>query len=712
MAKSWCGIRPRSFLGLFFLFSLYFLFGTGWYEPAELRLAGRLLGESATLNVQWDSGHGFNAYETETFPLAVAVSSGRSRHEVLIRRLGDQNSASLTKDVWVSNLAIDGHSLNLADLAKQQGIPFDREGLRLTEEQPQLRLDVAADQSIVLELPRNNHSGLVAVAINGNIVQHDLYAPNADGTWLTLPFWLIDPNGEFTVRATLPRYQIEQLRVVAGDGNVELSAIDFVGAGKRLPLWPGPADRVVGQAPVEPSTVLLSGKVISQSQKAYGNLWQNLLQLLFAALTTWLTAASIRLYRQLGGFTGIWQDGRVFITLFVLALLVFGSWLAIFWPGIASIDSLKIWRAAVLPDVYLNDHPLLNVLLYKYLAHFSANMAIVPVFQIVALGLLAAWIFSAIHRRGVSLALLAPCYIFFLLSIPVGLYNTVLWKDIPFALLVVFWAYTLVDLWGRKVEHGEWPSTEKLCALFLLLLAVGLIRHNGMLYFVVIPFLLLILGFFRLRHVLLMTALVTIGVAGLMLLLMQWGDVSGFNFLLHQISGFLTALKDSSVTGLLLQMIENYAGIFNINQTGAKWDLWHFFLGDRYAYSFIQQAGWDDVYTFLPQEYGPLQERLRHLAMSIYWRSYDPPWVFLSWNQLHTLVLLPLAVLLFFRLPRAAIFSLVILSQIAALLLLDILNWRYYYFACLAGYFLVPIILLDIRQRKWQKLAAEGIGTC
>jgi len=53
-----------------------------------------------------------------------------------------------------------------------------------------------------------------------------------------------------------------------------------------------------------------------------------------------------------------------------------------------SVDSLKVWQAAILPDVYLNDHPVLNVLLYKYLYQLWGNPAIVAVAQVILMALL------------------------------------------------------------------------------------------------------------------------------------------------------------------------------------------------------------------------------------------------------------------------------------------------------------------------------------
>ena len=48
-----------------------------------------------------------------------------------------------------------------------------------------------------------------------------------------------------------------------------------------------------------------------------------------------------------------------------------------------------------------------------------------------------------------------PFYFLFITSIPIGLYTITLWKDIPFALLVVFWAFWFVKLVSRSKREGS-----------------------------------------------------------------------------------------------------------------------------------------------------------------------------------------------------------------------------------------------------------------
>jgi hypothetical protein len=147
---------------------------------------------------------------------------------------------------------------------------------------------------------------------------------------------------------------------------------------------------------------------------------------------------------------------------------------------------------------------------------------------------------------------------------------------------------------------------------------------------------------------------------------------------------------------------QNYWGIFNINQKDSSWDLFHFFLHDRFSYSFLVHAGWSDIYRYLIEQ--PILPVVTDLAMRLYRQSHAVPFVYLSWNSVYFLVLYPLSIVFFRMLPLTAIFSSFILVQVLTLLVvIDLMNWRYYYFAFLGGYMLIPLIMLDLHKRSEKK---------
>ena len=215
-----------------------------------------------------------------------------------------------------------------------------------------------------------------------------------------------------------------------------------------------------------------------------------MLQVLAALLVTSLILALAKAVRIRGGLKQLFTARRrwVFWLFFGGAQLVYTTWLAAFWPGIMSVDSLNIWRAALLPDVMINNHPFVNELWYFLLSLIWANIAIVPITHSILLSSLIAATFFYAHRLGVAFGLLFPLYIFFLTSIPVGLYTVTLWKDVPFALLVVLWG--LIPAYAFMKKRAGEPVTISISTGILLLLsffALLTFRHNGLVYLFVIP---------------------------------------------------------------------------------------------------------------------------------------------------------------------------------------------------------------------------------
>jgi len=60
-------IRNLAIPILFFVLLAYFVFGKGWYAPATFIIQGAAPDKRAELEVSWDSGADWNAYEQRVF---------------------------------------------------------------------------------------------------------------------------------------------------------------------------------------------------------------------------------------------------------------------------------------------------------------------------------------------------------------------------------------------------------------------------------------------------------------------------------------------------------------------------------------------------------------------------------------------------------------------------------------------------------------------
>ena len=177
------------------------------------------------------------------------------------------------------------------------------------------------------------------------------------------------------------------------------------------------------------------------------------------------------------------------------------------------------------------------------------------------------------------------------------------------------------------------------------------------------------------------------------------GYVDDANYLSKQGKVYLKQVSESGIGSRLRQAGHDYMGILNINQTDSKWDLFHYYLYDRQAYGFLSRSGWQDSYPYFRGQ-PEVTKSLRKDVMQLYQASYTTPWVYFTWNPVYILALFPLVLILFYWLPRSAIYSSVFLIQVATLLVVvHVLNWRYYYFIYLGTFFLIPMIILDVRSR-------------
>jgi hypothetical protein len=690
-------IQKRAAIAILFLFFFFcFVFRNGWYSASDLIVTGVAPGLGSGLVIKWDGGEGLNEYEKEEIIFSVGWPDKRPEHSVLIKRTGRKGGGSLDSSVKLYGIKTDYETDIPSDkLISESAVMSESGMINFMFPGAESRFTVTAKHHIRFEFPTNNYSGSVALTINGKTQIHDLYTTNSenrrrgDEHTRKIDYYILSPDGSFKIKMAIPRYAIKAMIIESSDPNfpIELKTVlmESLYGRTEFPIETGQGNR----------TILFN---LEANRKRFWYPERAIFQILFASITTWLFVSIFRLTQRFAKLKEIFiQEGRyIFWIMMACSLAVFSLWLIAMWPGVMSIDSLKVWRAASLPGVYLNDHPFLNIVLYMYLMHIWNNPAIVPIFQIILTSILGSYIFFSIYRKGVNLPILIFFYLLFILSVPIGLYNLMLWKDIPFALLVTFWGYLIVDMMHQKKRQTLKLTIGNWIAFFLLYISLAFIRHNGILYLLVIPILMMFIGIVTVKQVasgLLIFALV--GVSGILFI------GSRMNF--SESKYFIDTAKSLAIQTRKIPFMQtikngasNYFSIFDITQKNAKWDLWHTYLNDRYSYEYLKRVGWNDVYPFqnIKRSFMPwLSQRL----MLIYEQTYKSPWVYLTWNPLYILWIFLLAILFFWIFPLSAIFSIFIVVQIAALLFISSLNWRYYYFAFFSSYFLIPLMILDLK---------------
>lgn len=684
---------------VFCLLMAWFYWGSPWYPAAKAHVSGVVATVPSQLVLRWTSAHGLNGYEMNKYLLqSLPVSPGRNGLTVKVTRTGVKHPAAAGSNVLLKTILVDGKKF-IPPARKLGGIAkYDGDFIVLKKKKKALAFQVKPVRHLRLEFLAFNTAGEVAVDVGGKISRHNLYSAWDLNKWsldniIRIDYWLVSPDGRFSVSMDMPRYPVKTFQVESKSDFSVTSLVINTEDGERIEAVGGVST---------PGAVTFRMDESDEALKRFFHPQRLALQIVFALFSTWLLYGIIAYVSRFHGPRDVFYNRKryLFWGMLLFSMAIFAFWHISFWPGVASTDSLKIWRAAHIPGMYLGDHPPLNVIVYQYLIHLWDNIAVVPFIQNLLAALLIAYIYFSLYRWRLPLAVLAPCFLFTALSLPLGLYTIILWKDVPFALLTVFLGFRLADFYYQKRTGSLRVTRQTWIVLLLLTCALAGLRYNGAIYLIVVP--LLLLG---MRVIVIPVRYFRIGVAWLVLagaaVAALWYFIpSSPSYFASQSGAYIKQAGERLSFDYIKERREKYLGVFDVNQTERQWDHVHNCLYGRFNNNFLRRVGWNDVYSYLPLPRLELQKKMARTAMYLYKKSYREPWVYFSWNPFYMLLLLPILPLFVRRLPMTAVFSFFVLIQVVALVFLDIFNWRYYFFAFFASYFLVPLVITDLTRRK------------
>jgi len=379
--------------------------------------------------------------------------------------------------------------------------------------------------------------------------------------------------------------------------------------------------------------------------------------------------------------------------------LSFSTWLLAYWPGYMTSDSIHIWWAAKKPGYFIYSHPLMNVIYYRFLQQIWDNVAIVPIFQILLTSMLSSYIFYYIFKKGVNISIILPFYIAFVLSVPIGLYNITLWKDIPFAILVLFLAFYLMKMYLDKRRGILRISYKNIMIFLLLIIGLCLFRYNGIIYIIIIPVVLAVLKIISIKRILAFFAVL------LIIVITNIGIMSLYDktdFFLNRSNYFIKRLKGEDVSKTALRVVKQYPNVLDIN-TYKRYHIWYsiWYRNDRFIRwhnNFTRKKGYNEFIQY--QEVCPISIKLYKYLDRITRGSYREPWVYFSWNPYFMLYIIPVF-FLFRYFPLTVVYGTVIFSQVFVLGPYNY-SWRYYYFLLVSLYFIIPIVVLDIKTNRYR----------
>ncbi|OQA13362.1 MAG: hypothetical protein BWY64_03661 [bacterium ADurb.Bin363] len=401
----------------------------------------------------------------------------------------------------------------------------------------------------------------------------------------------------------------------------------------------------------------------------------------------------------------------LFWVMFIISSGIFSLWLLGHWPASMSPDSMDTWLQVEGRNFH-NHHPYVYSMYVLFLTQFIDTPSVVCIFQILLISLLGSFIFYFAIKNGVSFYLVLPFFFLFIFSVPVGLFNIVLWKDIPFSFLIIFWAFYLYyRSYRKKKDLKDSFSFKKIFLLSFLFIFLCMVRHNGIVYIVCLPFFLAISGVMTkkefVRFLILSCSLFIlfrfiipelIGVRGLKEVFSNPGRIikNESNLMVKSVFGAYLPEYMSEKTYIFLKTLN-----------GRDNEIYYNLLTDRDQLLSANPTIFKTTYRIA---LSPKSNFLYKIQSNILYRSFtDISIRLLIWNSLVPFFMLLVVFLLYRWLPLSALYSLFILVQPLCLFFVShVTSWRYMYFIYLSGFFVFPLVFLEIKDRCRQRVMKDS----
>lgn len=185
-----------------------------------------------------------------------------------------------------------------------------------------------------------------------------------------------------------------------------------------------------------------------------------------------------------------------FFILWGIIMLVWLPYFLKYCPAIITPDSLdQIYQTQGI-NVLSNHHPVFHTFIIaialnigKLIGNYNVGVAIFTVFQMLALSAIFAFTLYTMSKKNINNGIKIGTFIFFAFYPIFGMYSITIWKDIPFAIVMLLFILQLVDLVYNEKEFLN--SKKKQIFLIISMILVIMFRNNGIyVVLLTIPFLL------------------------------------------------------------------------------------------------------------------------------------------------------------------------------------------------------------------------------
>jgi len=178
---------------------------------------------------------------------------------------------------------------------------------------------------------------------------------------------------------------------------------------------------------------------------------------------------------------------RMFV-LFTLLMVVYSFWILGQWPSFPTNDTLD-QLSQIVASRFDNHNPFVHTLLLGAIYQLDDGLGLTSIIQAILIAALASWTFSYLISIGANKKIAYLFFLLFLLSPVIAIYNMQPWRDIIFSWLVVLWVVFIYVNLIEKLRSGvsAEPSLQQYVGMALLLVLTCTLRHNGVIFLLVIP---------------------------------------------------------------------------------------------------------------------------------------------------------------------------------------------------------------------------------
>ena len=156
-------------------------------------------------------------------------------------------------------------------------------------------------------------------------------------------------------------------------------------------------------------------------------------------------------------------------------VVVWGFSLLVFWPGIMSNDSVAQWTQNLSGD-YNDWQSAFYALVLAGLMKVWYSPALIAILQVLLFAFLVAWGLKALEELGVPKVFLYIISLVFAISPLNNLYAITIWRDIPYALAVLWLTLLILRVY---TSQGKWVTGKGWIWLAISAFLIAILRQNG-----------------------------------------------------------------------------------------------------------------------------------------------------------------------------------------------------------------------------------------